>query len=281
VQTDSDRGEWPAFIVGCHRSGSTLLRYILDAHPRLACPPESKFICGIDACLGYSQVLPALHSLGCDSLRIFDGLKRLIEEVLGGFARAQGKSRWIDKTPNYYRLLPLINAIFQEHVLFIFLCRHPLDSIGSLEDSPCFRPPAIADPDVARALERYGHGREGYAHYWREVNRTIVEFLPTAPGRTLTVRYEDLVSSPEPTTKSILDFLGESMDPELLERAFARTPVHGFQDWKIRQTTAVHDLSVGRFREWTSDEIETSWALVEPVATVLGYPPPLVSGGES
>src|SRR5688572_24207411 len=32
------------FIVGVGRSGTTLLRLMLDAHPRLAIPPETQFI---------------------------------------------------------------------------------------------------------------------------------------------------------------------------------------------------------------------------------------------
>ena len=41
VQTANDA---PFFIVGCERSGTTLLRLILDAHPRLCVPTESNFI---------------------------------------------------------------------------------------------------------------------------------------------------------------------------------------------------------------------------------------------
>src|SRR3954462_15908459 len=49
------RRSWPAFLVGCHRSGTTLLRRLLDSHPHIACPPESKFIAGFEAFLTYPQ----------------------------------------------------------------------------------------------------------------------------------------------------------------------------------------------------------------------------------
>jgi hypothetical protein len=58
------RAGWPAFIVGCYRSGTTLLRYILDAHPRLACPPESKFIPGLQWVLDYPEARAGLDRLG-------------------------------------------------------------------------------------------------------------------------------------------------------------------------------------------------------------------------
>src|SRR5262245_13009496 len=42
--TSPERRPPPAFVIGSYRSGTTLLRHIIDAHPRLACPAESKFI---------------------------------------------------------------------------------------------------------------------------------------------------------------------------------------------------------------------------------------------
>jgi hypothetical protein len=39
--------ERPFFVVGCPRSGTTLLRVILDGHSRLSIPPESHFVVGL------------------------------------------------------------------------------------------------------------------------------------------------------------------------------------------------------------------------------------------
>src|ERR1044071_4906702 len=103
---------WPVFLVGCHRSGTTLLRYLLDAHPDMACPPESKFIAGLEAFVEYPQAETGLLTLGFSMEDIRAELRRVIESFLGGYARRQGKRRWVDKTPNYYRLLPFIDEIF-------------------------------------------------------------------------------------------------------------------------------------------------------------------------
>jgi hypothetical protein len=55
--------DWPVFLIGCHRSGTTLAHYLLDAHPHLACPPESKFLAGVQALVDYPQAANALYTL--------------------------------------------------------------------------------------------------------------------------------------------------------------------------------------------------------------------------
>jgi len=54
----------PVFLIGCHRSGTTLMRYLLDAHPNLACPPESKFLAALHEVFKYPQAVRVLASLG-------------------------------------------------------------------------------------------------------------------------------------------------------------------------------------------------------------------------
>ena len=112
VRGKPDIARLPVFLVGCHRSGTTLARFLLDAHPNLACPPESKFIAGLKAFHDYPQCRPALFSLGFDEDDVLCESRRMIERFLGGFAGRQRKPRWIDKTPNYFRLLPFIDAVF-------------------------------------------------------------------------------------------------------------------------------------------------------------------------
>src|SRR5260370_35851333 len=117
----------PVFITGCHRSGSTLLRYLLDAHPELACAPESKFIAGVEAFIRYPQALEGLHSLGLTDQQVRRLLRGLIEECLTFYAAQQGKPRWIDKTPNYARMLPFIDELFEHEAHYLLMLRHPFD----------------------------------------------------------------------------------------------------------------------------------------------------------
>src|SRR4051794_24517258 len=119
----------PIFIVGCPRSGTTLLRNLLRSHPRLSFPPESHFIPQIYAAYGHpadqqhaEQLTKAVLQLrwircwncefdqtalsGCRSYAAF------VEELYQTWARKEGKPRWGDKTPKNALHLQTLAAIF-------------------------------------------------------------------------------------------------------------------------------------------------------------------------
>lgn len=265
---------WPVFLVGCNRSGITLARFLLDSHENLACPPESKFIAGLEAFLEYPQAESGLASLGFGTREIRCELRRLIEAFLGGYARRQGKSRWIDKTPNYYRLLPFLDEIFNGEVLYLFLVRHPLDCIDSLYECFGYATRHDLDPEIARSVERYGKGRYGWAKYWNEVYERIYTFSALYPDRCHLFRYEDLVRNPAETLKHVLGFLGETLPESLIETALLQEHTPGFEDYKIRHTSNIHTASVGKWKDWSPHEIRAVWPLVEATAARFGYPDP-------
>ena len=264
----------PIFVVGCHRSGTTLLRYLLDAHPRLACPPETKFIGGIDAFLNYPQALTGLAQMGVDRADVLATFRSFISASHEAYARRQGKSRWVDKTPNYYRFLSLIDTLFQGDVLFVFLTRHPLDTVCSLELSEPFRRQTPEDPEIARAVSAYGRSRQSWGQYWKEVYERVVSFAQAAPARSLIVKYEELVLRPEATLATMLSFLGEQNPGNLAEVAFSSNHTAGDGDWKIRQTNRIHSDSLDLWRTWPEDEVSAVWAVVDETARKLNYAPP-------
>src|SRR5260370_1735931 len=97
--------EW-TFIAGCHRSGTTLLRYLLDTHPLLACPPESKFIFGLHSFIHDPQVPKGLGSLGLTDRHVRCLLRRMLHYPLMSHPTPFVKSRVIVKTPTYPLILP-------------------------------------------------------------------------------------------------------------------------------------------------------------------------------
>lgn len=270
ARTRAGRHTPPAFLVGCHRSGTTLARYLLDAHPRIACPPESKFIAGLEAFLEYPQVKPALDSLGCGEEQIRRELRKLIVSVLGAYARRQGKARWIDKTPNYYRLLPFIDGLFGGEALYLFLVRHPLDCAGSLLSVYGDRD-EFPDPEIARSIRQNGNTLRGWVKYWNEVYGRISAFAAAHPGRCHVFRYEDLVYEPEPTLARALDFLGEKLPPDLVTAALNRSHTPGYEDPGIRGRSRIGPESIGKWRDWPGTQISGLWRLAQPVASQFGY----------
>jgi hypothetical protein len=265
----------PVFLVGCHRSGTTLMRYLLDSHPNLACPPESKFVAGLEAFLGYPQVLTGLAQLGVSGDQVLDALGRLARSFLDSYAEQQGKQRWIDKTPNYYRLLPLIDRLFGSETRYLFITRHPFDTIDSLERFPFFMMDEPEDPDVASALKRYGRTREGWGQYWCEVYEAIATFGSAHANRCLMFKYEELVCAPDAVVSRALRFIGEEPTPDLVAAAFRRSHTWGYGDWKVRESLGVHQTSIGKWHAWADAELDALWAITAPVAKRLGYEPPV------
>ncbi len=263
----------PAFIISAMRSGSTLLRYLLDAHENIACPPESKFIAGLQSFLDFPDTYTALNTLGMDLDSIYGTLRAFSVEIFDSYARQQNKHRWIDKTPQYYRHLDLIEALFQQDAQYLCLVRHPLDTVLSLEDMWRGHGGMERHDDLTLCVKTYGKGRLAYAHYWNQVNEVILSFSRAHPTRCHLVRYEDLVTSPQTVLKDVFHFLGEPDDPGVIERAFSTDHTPGYQDHKITQTKSILTTSVDQWKTWPTSDIAALAPVVENLALQFRYAP--------
>jgi hypothetical protein len=267
----NSRQNTPAFVISTMRSGSTLLRYLLDTHEHIACPPESKFLGGLYEFMNYPDTQVALKTLGFDLGAAHDELRQLTERILGGYAKQRNKRRWVDKTPNYYRILDFIDALFSRDVLYVCLVRHPLDNIQSLQDMWLGYGGLELYPDLRLCVDTYGRGRMAYAHYWRQTNEIIYTFGKAHPDRCHFVRYEDIVAAPRETLSRLFAFLGETYDESIPERAFSSDHTLGYQDHKITKRTRIDAESVGRWKAWEPGEIAAIGRMVNPLAVELGY----------
>jgi hypothetical protein len=91
----------PIFLVGCQRSGTTMLRLVLDSHSRISCGPETRFLPELRRIVDEQRDWPRLARFGFPRE---DWLRR-IGDFFGGvhadYAAGRGKARWADKTPLY------------------------------------------------------------------------------------------------------------------------------------------------------------------------------------
>jgi hypothetical protein len=266
---------WPAFVLGSYRSGTTLLRYILDAHPNIACPPESKFIPGLEAFIDFPEAMTGLMSLGFSQSDVHLELRRFAEAFMSAYAQRMGKRRWVEKTPNDFRHVEFIDRLFTSEVYYIVVVRHPLGCIISLQQFFGFEGLNHLDPEVVRKVRTYGRGVYGWALFWMEVYQRLDVFLTAFPERTYVIRYEDLVFQPEGIVRDALRFLGEDYPPSILADAFKMPHTHGAQDHKIDSTTEIHPNSVGRWKTWPSSQVVALWSIVGETATRFGYGEPV------
>lgn len=209
------------FIVGSPRSGTTLLRFMLDAHPELAIPPET----------GFLTLGPKLKGRG-DKLR-----ERFFQEVVNHpksspnwpdfeipeetfraalaeinpftvsegyrafyrlYAARFGKARWGDKTPLYCMELNLIRRLLPE-ARFVHIIRDGRDAALSLRKM-WFSP---------------GWEIETQAAYWRT---NVLAARRAGLGRAdyIEVRYEDLILKPRETLERVCAHAGLAYDEAML-----------------------------------------------------------------
>ena len=211
-------------------------------------------------------------SLDLSTAQVYSHLRAFIVAVMDGYARSHGKARWVDKTPNYYNYLDFIDEIFAEDVNYLFMTRHPFDTIQSLEGWGRGHY-GFDDPEIERHVQANGVGRFSWAKYWRDVNERLLTFAAGHPERCKLFKYEDLIRNPETTLQDILGSIGEVFSPSMIAHAFDDGPrtMKGFGDSKVRRTSGIHSMSIGKWRDWTSGERDALWRIAGETADLLGY----------
>jgi hypothetical protein len=222
----------PVFIVGAPRSGTTLLQYMIRAHPRISLPTgESQFmipllrnpdsfgdlgtLAGVRAVLDTMYTSNAefldtdLHGMSFDARALAEEFhsagKRTIPAILAGLleknAAGEGKARWGDKTPYYVLHMLRLKEHFPD-AQFIHLIRD--------------------GRDVALSLFGRRHDFRVYniyfaAKYWQQyVEAGHEQGLRLGPESYMELRYEDLLSDQRAALQKLYAFLGEEYGDDLL-----------------------------------------------------------------
>lgn len=247
----------PVFIIGVPRSGTTLLRYMLNSSNEIYVPGESHFIprfFGRDPLApldreGVDRLVATLHKDYRLFLRKWKGApltgewvwqhmaepdpRSFIDTVFTEYARQRGADRWGDKTPIYTNHMLLIDELFPDSQ-FVHLIRDARDVALSTD-------------------EKWGDRTHVDIYYaainWAQRTRNV-EGAARLLGadRVHTLRYEDLIADPPRQLQAVCEFLGLQYTPrmakphllgrkELRRKAFSakvRTPPdpHNSAKWK-------------------------------------------------
>jgi hypothetical protein len=195
-QPGVERG--PILIIGSARSGTTMLRLILDSHPRISCGEETHFLQTMEPVVGRNWRLVERYgfprSWWTERLAVFYG------DAMAEYATRRGKQRWADKDPSNTLLQPFLEELFPT-AQYIHLLRDGHDVVASHRDRWGYRSGVRAARGVWR---RYV-----------EAAQALGRRLP--PERFHELRYEALVVDPEPQLRALFEFLGEDWDPAVLE----------------------------------------------------------------
>jgi hypothetical protein len=264
------------FVVGCPRSGTTLLQRMLDSHSLLAVANDSHFIpravehvpLGVDPPLtadlvdwvrGYRR----FHRLGLgeDTVRAAAATSRSYAQFVGAlyteYAHQRGKELAGEKTPDYVRHLPRLHALFPS-VRSIHIIRDGREvALSALEWAHDGKGPSKLalwqdDPVAVCAL------------WWRwQVSTGRSDGHTLGPDRYRETHYEVLVARPSETLRELAEFIGLPDDVQMANFYAGKTvhrpglsakkswlpPTKGLRDWR----TGMHPRDLATFEALAGD----------------------------
>ncbi len=252
------------FLIGCQRSGTSLLRRIVDSHPSIACPPETSFILPLVQVLHDQRSRRGFEAMGYTDASVAEALAAFIASFYERYAAAQGKARWADKTPHYVDCLDDLWTLFGPTARFVVIVRHGLDVAYSLADPRRHYPAIDATVDAAGGDMPLGAGR-----FWSMQNRKILDFTAAHPEACVRITYEGLTRDPAGTLEPVFSFLGVAWDPAALD--YARVEHHaGVEDPEVTKMKRIVENS-GKSSAWPTDVQAKVREACEPELSELGY----------
>ncbi len=197
------------FILGSVRSGTTLLRDLLKAHPNLGCPEETHMFrwaepfasddyCYVNKENDTLKVHRQIDGVGEEDfnsvLKHSADKKEFMLNYLQLFASTQQSTakRFFDKTPQNVYGLPLIRAYFPKAKI-IHIVRNPLNVISSLKEGKVMLP-----QNLSAAI-----------NFWKESIMIINVLKPILADDLYEIKYEDLTEEPIKEMTHLLEFLQE------------------------------------------------------------------------
>jgi hypothetical protein len=284
----------PIFVVGPSRSGTTLVRGILNAHSAVSIAAETHYFDDIRARLGEKARQPLAPSDAEAVERYFLALgdkvygqegdpsaSTLDVERLRAEARDRGgtadsyfeafcvlrmreldRSRWGEKTPRHvFRIDEMLDAWPDAQV--VCLVRDPRAVVASYRDWKRGKP-ASTSADRKRAVRSYNIVVN--ALLWKGAMEASQQAVSRhGPGRVQLVRYEELVSEPEATLRRLTDWLGIAYEESMLDVPVTRS---SYDD-------AAHGISQAPLERWREKLTPTEISVVQTccggVMARLGY----------
>jgi hypothetical protein len=198
----------PVFVLCSVRSGSTLLRSILDTHTEI-CAPQELHLATMRVRTERDYAVNSWEVLGV-TMRDMENL--LWDRALHLELVRSGKRIVVDKTPQNAGQWKRIHEYWPE-ARYLHLRRHP----GHIYDSLAASRPDASHADNLKTVLTYG--------------RHLDEARDALPG--VTVRYEDLTTDPRTTAREICEYLGVRFQSRMLKYKRSRR-VSGLGDWSAK-----------------------------------------------
>ncbi|MGF1524208.1 MAG: sulfotransferase [Leptolyngbyaceae cyanobacterium] len=269
------------FIVGCPRSGTTLLQQMLDAHPEVAVAPETHFMRlfwnardeygDLTEDHNYQQLLdkiialPEFLEMELDAQEFLETawhVKRtyavIFQLLLEKFAHRRSAKIIGEKTPNHVLYMPAIQTLFP-NARFIHIVRDPRSVVNSWRSVPWSKGTVTGDAEM-----------------WRYYVSAAQRKPPSEKNQLFTLHYEKLVLEPERTLRSLCQFLDLEFEPVMLDYHQKQSNLVNTrrEPWK---GNAVKPVSQDSLIKWQKELSHQEVAEIESIVWFemqrLGYKP--------
>ncbi len=266
-------------VMGAPRSGTTLVRRILDAHPAIACPGETNLL---SACARFlhSETIAEGVDIGVLSGLAFAGFEEdavlaALREFAFGFhrevARRQKKPRWAMKTAFDAFHWDRIEQLCGNDAYFLCIQRHGLDVACSIEE--LCRTNGAYLSELHEYVKRHPRPLEAFCHAWVDITRATQAFVARHPENALLVRYEDLTAAPETVMRRIADFVRVDWPADWVASVLRGSDDVGLGDWKTYAKDTIDRESVERWRGLSAHTISELGRICNATLEASGYPP--------
>ena len=258
-QTNQTSSASPIFIVGCARSGTTLLQSLLASHRDIASFPESKFFVDL---VWMPEERSRRYALGLVSKELRTTLETFLDEVdhpelkrelpnlplinlyvrsfrkiLNQLTKLQGKSIWLEKTPEHLHRLKYIET-YMPDARIIHIVRSGVDVIASIYDLAQRHPNhwGRTFKSVNDCAKRWTDDIAITHQYLNKHNHTLVQ-------------YEKLVENPTEEIDRLCRFIGVPFDSDMLVgyQSTSNQLVRSRETWKAGTQKAIQNHSSKKF----------------------------------
>ncbi|MBI5739433.1 MAG: sulfotransferase [Nitrospirae bacterium] len=255
----TNEGENLIFILSLPRSGSTLLSAILDNSRSVHCPPEPWLLLKLSEMRGsysfrsvYDGYFAAIATKSFLTDEAFTESARAFAVTAYNYAlKTAGKNIFADKTPRYYHILPLIDALFPKAAK-IWLKRNPLDVLASYKKTWGIGTDVLSGKILEPSSFDFTIGLHN-----------LIEYFDHKSAYHYEIKYEDIVYNTQDETEKLCRFCNIPFEEEMLNYGKNKELISSmrksiFGDKKILEHGGVHQKSVDRWKQALSaDEINS------------------------